>query len=483
MLSRIAESLFWIGRYLERAEYTCRIVEVHLQLLLDDPSVDQDAAGQSLLEVMGCPPPEGSTADAQYVLTALCYDAASPASVAAALGGARESARRARETVSTEMWEAINTTWNSVRGGRLQRMRPATAFKLIRERCAVISGTADSTMSHDEGWRFLVLGRSIERADMTARLIQSASITSGSQSAWNNVLRGCGALAKPAKARLLKVGAQTIAALLGVDDATAAARLDAALRPTPTTPTGTDAPRAASPDASGGSVAPSATAGAQAIGPRVVLDTDASHVQVAGTWRESEAGWAAHLAEMTARRRVEAVRYDVQQCPGNTVRVARDTRQAGAGGQFPVEEEQVAHAERPDRCKYPVPERDPVAWRALQCRVGEKGEKHGQCEVDRARLGVVEDEHAERERQRRGDPELHQGPCQRDQHDEPRRPSGRLAPTRVGLGDDLAELFVGELETVFLFFRAGHGLPRRESPHSTDDGKKTARASGPPPFS
>ena len=72
-------------RYLERAEYTCRIVEVHLQLLLDDPSVDQDAAGQSLLEVMGCPPPEGSTADAQYVLTALCYDAASPASVAAFL--------------------------------------------------------------------------------------------------------------------------------------------------------------------------------------------------------------------------------------------------------------------------------------------------------------------------------------------------------------------------------------------------------------
>ena len=120
------------------------------------------------------------------------------------------------------------------------------------------------------------------------------------------VLRGCGALAKPAKARLLKVGAQTIAALLGVDDATAAARLDAALRPTPTTPTGTDAPRAASPDASGGSVAPSATAGAQAIGPRVVLDTDASHVQVAGTWRESEAGWAAHLGEMTVRRRVEA---------------------------------------------------------------------------------------------------------------------------------------------------------------------------------
>ena len=107
MLSRIAESLFWIGRYLERAEDTCRIVEVHLQLLLDDPTVDQEAAGLSLLEVMGYPPPEGRTADAQYVLTALCYDDEAPASVATALGGARESARRARETVSTEMWESI----------------------------------------------------------------------------------------------------------------------------------------------------------------------------------------------------------------------------------------------------------------------------------------------------------------------------------------------------------------------------------------
>lgn len=121
------------------------------------------------------------------------------------------------------------------------------------------------------------------------------------------VLRGAGSLAKAAKARLLKVGAQTIAALLSLDDATAAARLDAALRPPqpPTTPTGTDAPRAAAPSAEGGAVAPSATAGAQAS-VRTVLDTDSAHVQVAGTWRETEAGWREHLAEMTVRRRVEA---------------------------------------------------------------------------------------------------------------------------------------------------------------------------------
>ncbi len=194
MLSRIAESLFWIGRYLERAEDTCRIVEVHLQLLLDDPTVDQDAAAATLLAVMGSDADPAAAPDStEAVLAALCHDLGSHCSIATAIGGAREAARRARETVSTEMWEAINTTWNSVKGGRLQRMRPATAFKLVRERCAVIGGTADQTMSHDEGWLFFSLGRSLERADMTARMISTAAVTAGVKSAWHNVLRGCGA--------------------------------------------------------------------------------------------------------------------------------------------------------------------------------------------------------------------------------------------------------------------------------------------------
>ena len=191
MLSRIAESLFWIGRYLERAEDTTRIVEVHLQLLLDDPAVDEEAAAARLLSVMGAP--ERSGLDTADVLRELCYDPASRCSIAAALGGAREAARRARETVSIEMWEAVNSTWNSVRGGRLQRMRPAPAFRHVRERCAVISATADQTMSHDEGWHFLTLGRCLERVDMTARLISTAQVTAGTHSAWDNVLRGCGA--------------------------------------------------------------------------------------------------------------------------------------------------------------------------------------------------------------------------------------------------------------------------------------------------
>ncbi len=188
MLSRIADALFWIGRYLERAEDTARIVEVHLHQSLDDPTLDKTQAANDLLLLMGLPASENPD-----VLMRLCYEESSPVSFLSALTHAREAARRARETVSTEVWESINTTWLAVRGGRLQRMRPASMFKFIRERCAVIAGLADNTMSHDEGWLFLTLGRSIERIDMTSRLLSTPSFAANSQRAWDHVLSGCGA--------------------------------------------------------------------------------------------------------------------------------------------------------------------------------------------------------------------------------------------------------------------------------------------------
>lgn len=122
----------------------------------------------------------------------LCHDPDSPSSIVAAITGARESARRSRETVSIEMWEGINTTWYAVHHGELARLRPATAFRWVRERCAVITATADGTMSHDQGWHFLVLGRSIERIDMTARLVAAAAAGT-SPTSWSTALRACGA--------------------------------------------------------------------------------------------------------------------------------------------------------------------------------------------------------------------------------------------------------------------------------------------------
>jgi uncharacterized alpha-E superfamily protein len=192
MLSRIAESMFWIGRYVERAEDTARILEVQTQMMVEDPMVNIDSACRTLLSVMGAEIPEGRLT-LETALYRLAFDTDEGTSITSALEGARESARRARETLSTDLWEVINSTYRNLVSGRFRAMRTQDAFRWVRERAAVINGTADATMSRDEGWHFLVLGRSIERADMTARLVATSALSPGPNSAWPTTLRACGA--------------------------------------------------------------------------------------------------------------------------------------------------------------------------------------------------------------------------------------------------------------------------------------------------
>jgi len=195
VLSRIAESLFWIGRYLERADDTARILDIHLQLLLEDPYVDETAACRSLLSVMGAGGAAAAAAgpvDRTTVLASLAFDRANPSSIVGSIAAARENARRARETVSSQMWEYINTTWIGINPARRRATTPHQFLLWVIERATLIAGMADATMSRDDAWRFLVLGRSIERADMTARLIATSAIR-GADPAWLILLRSCGA--------------------------------------------------------------------------------------------------------------------------------------------------------------------------------------------------------------------------------------------------------------------------------------------------
>lgn len=191
MLSRIAESLFWIGRYVERADDTARILDVHLQMLLEDPYLSEAEACRALMSVMGVEPADGEVMDRTVVLERLAFDAEYASAIVGSLAAARENARRARETVSTDLWECLNTTWINVDA----RRRATTShgfFRWVRERAALVSGIADATMSRDDAWRFLTLGRSIERADMTARLVATSTI-SGAVPSWTTLLRSCGA--------------------------------------------------------------------------------------------------------------------------------------------------------------------------------------------------------------------------------------------------------------------------------------------------
>jgi len=191
MLSRIAESLFWIGRYVERADNTARILDVQTQLLLEDASVDASQTCRDLLSSMGI----DDLADPITVdrtLRLLAYDTTSPTSIAATLTAAREAARGARETLTVPLWEVINTTWRPIPAGHFESLRPPYVFSWVRERAALVLGTADATMTRDEGWQFLVLGRSLERADMTSRLVATTALAGGAEQ-WASALRATGA--------------------------------------------------------------------------------------------------------------------------------------------------------------------------------------------------------------------------------------------------------------------------------------------------
>jgi uncharacterized alpha-E superfamily protein len=195
MLSRIAASLFWIGRYVERADDTARILDAFLAGILDDPWVDEDSACRSLLAILGTGPSSEGRLATGDVLEAMAFDVGNASSITGSLAAARENARGARETISSEMWECLNVTWHSLSSRRLaaERLGPALFLSFVRERAAVFAGLAESTMSRDDGWRFLVLGRNLERVDMTSRLVSIQVLTPEYVPEWRTVLRACGA--------------------------------------------------------------------------------------------------------------------------------------------------------------------------------------------------------------------------------------------------------------------------------------------------
>jgi uncharacterized alpha-E superfamily protein len=194
VLSRIAESLFWVGRYLERADDTARILDAHVLHLLEDPSVGEGAVCRSLLHVMGLRVPPGGL-DARRVNDVLAFDARGGSSIVASIVAARQSARAIREVLSAEAWEALNATYHALPSevDRALRVGPHTFFRFVRERAALLAGLADSTMSRDDGWRFSVLGRSLERVDMTTRLLLARCGQPSTVADWVTTLACCSA--------------------------------------------------------------------------------------------------------------------------------------------------------------------------------------------------------------------------------------------------------------------------------------------------
>ncbi len=175
MLARLAENLFWAGRYVERAEDTTRMVDVTYHTLLESPPQTAARTWEQLLEVLYVRPSYGDAPiEAERVLRFLVLDRANPGSITACIARARENARSVRELVSSELWEAVNDLHLQLGSRDLREElgdQPFQLFRAIRRDCMMIYGIASETMPRDEGWRFMALGRLLERAEMTCRLL------------------------------------------------------------------------------------------------------------------------------------------------------------------------------------------------------------------------------------------------------------------------------------------------------------------------
>ncbi len=176
MLSRVADSIYWMSRYVERAENLARFVDVTFNLILDQPNM---AASQwePLVFITGDHEyfaEEYGEATQQNVIQFLVFDAKYTGSIISCLGQARENARTVREAISSEAWEQINSFYHNVRNtaGRSATTQNAPEFfDSVREESQLFNGILDATLSHASGWHFANLGRLLERADKSSRIL------------------------------------------------------------------------------------------------------------------------------------------------------------------------------------------------------------------------------------------------------------------------------------------------------------------------
>jgi uncharacterized alpha-E superfamily protein len=173
MLARVADSIYWMSRYVERAENVARFIEVNLYLMLDLP-VGSAQQWQPLVDTTGDAAKFAKrygTATQRNVIHFLTFDQENVNSIRSCLRGARENARSVREIISSEMWEQLNEFYLMVNSAAADAADPQDLFASVRRAGHLFAGVTDATMTHNESWHFCRLGRMLERADKTSRIL------------------------------------------------------------------------------------------------------------------------------------------------------------------------------------------------------------------------------------------------------------------------------------------------------------------------
>jgi len=176
MLSRVADSIYWLNRYVERAENVARFIEVNQMLMLDAPA-GQDQQWEPLINATGDREDfvkRFGEPTQENVVHFLTFDPENLNSILSCLRAARENARSVREIISSEMWLQLNTFYlmvNSAAAKANGANLPLEFFSEIKRGSQLFTGITDATMTHGEAWHFSHLGRMLERADKTSRIL------------------------------------------------------------------------------------------------------------------------------------------------------------------------------------------------------------------------------------------------------------------------------------------------------------------------
>jgi uncharacterized alpha-E superfamily protein len=180
MLSRVADSLYWMSRYLERAEHATRLLDVNLNLMLDESATSADRRWLRVLQALGNPKDVVWEGDPYALTRALTFDTGNKASILSCIIAARENSRHVREQISTEQWHQLNSLYLHVTRPEMQAQglvagteQPTEFLQRVMEAVHQFQGVSDSTMRHGEGWQFIQVGRYIERAAATAMLLEA----------------------------------------------------------------------------------------------------------------------------------------------------------------------------------------------------------------------------------------------------------------------------------------------------------------------
>jgi len=213
MLSRVANSLYWMSRYIERAENTARLVETSLQLLLDIRNLDEQHVAKQWLPIVQAAGDEESfsklhpKATGAAVTEFLVFQAENPNSIVQCISEARENARMVRDQITIELWEELNRLYlfvKSPEARQVWKQSPSDFFSEIKAASMHLTGIAYATLLQNEGWWFIQAGRFLERADKTSRILDvrhqslppkglPGAISQTEALEWSAILRACSA--------------------------------------------------------------------------------------------------------------------------------------------------------------------------------------------------------------------------------------------------------------------------------------------------